>query len=106
MIKYEDFAKLELKIARIEKAERVAGADKLLKLTLDMGSEKRTVAAGIAEVYKPEELEGKLVPMVANLEPRTIRGIESKGMILAADCDNSPVLLHPDRDVPAGSRVR
>ncbi|MFA4946473.1 MAG: methionine--tRNA ligase subunit beta [Candidatus Micrarchaeia archaeon] len=81
---YDDFKKLDLRVATIKTAERVPGADKLLKLTVSLGSEERTLAAGIAEFKTPEELVGKRVIIVANLEPRTIRGIVSQGMMLAA----------------------
>src|SRR5690606_9032067 len=83
-IDYEDFAKLDLRIARIERAQHVEGADKLLQLTLDLGGEKRNVFAGIKSAYSPEQLEGKLTVMVANLKPRKMRFGVSEGMVLAA----------------------
>jgi methionyl-tRNA synthetase len=99
-ISFDDFKKLDLRVARIVRAERVAGADKLLKLTVKIGREERTLAAGIAQQYSPGELEGKLIVVVANLAPRTVRGIESKGMLLAACSDDYSkiVLLTPDAD--------
>lgn len=112
MVTYDDFAKLEIRIAKIVKAEEIEGADKLLKLTLDVGDPstgsglgRRTVAAGIKAWYKPEELEGKLVPYLANLEPRNLRGVESQGMILAAGGEEA-VLLHPAKDIEPGTQVR
>ena len=81
---YDDFKKLDFRVGIVTAAERVEGADKLLKLTVDLGSEERTLAAGIAKLIDAESLVGKRVIVVANLEPRTIRGIESNGMILAA----------------------
>ena len=105
-IKYEDFAKLDIRIGKILSAEKVENADKLLKLEIDIGTEKRQVLAGIAEFYKPEELVGKQIPFLANLEPRKLRGLESQGMILAADADGKAVLLHPDKEVLDGSKVR
>lgn len=106
-ITFEDFAKLELKVARVVSAEKVDGADKLLKLTVDLGGEERTLAAGIAKYYAPEELVGKKVIVLVNLEPRTIRGVESQGMMLAASTEDKSevVLLTVDKNVPEGSGV-
>lgn len=105
MITIEDFAKLEIRIGTIVSAEKVEDADKLLKLVIDFGGEKRTIASGIAQWYKPEDLVGKQVPVLVNLEPRNFRGVESQGMILAAG-DDIAVMMHPDRDLPPGSKVR
>lgn len=106
-ISYEDFAKLDLRIAKITAAEPVAGADKLLKLTLDVGElGERTVAAGIKQWYSPEALVGKLVPYLANLEPRELRGVVSQGMLIAAG-DTEAILLHPDNPQTApGTALR
>ncbi len=106
MITFDDFKKLEIKIGKILSAERVEGTDKLLKLEIDFGAEKRQIVAGIAETYQPDQIIGREVPVLTNLEPRSIRGVESQGMILAASVDGKPFLLHPDRDVPPGSEVR
>jgi methionyl-tRNA synthetase len=97
-ISFDDFAKLDLRVARILKAEKVPGADKLLKLTIRVGAEERTLAAGIAQQYEPESLEGKLIVVVANLAPRVVRGVASQGMLLAAvsDYHSRVVLLTPD----------
>jgi methionyl-tRNA synthetase len=84
-ITYDDFAKMDIRTARILTAESVAKADKLLKLTLDVNGKQRTVVSGIAKYYKPEELPGKQVVILANLEPRKIRGVDSEGMILMAE---------------------
>jgi len=108
MISIQDFQKVKLQVGRVEAAERVAGADKLLKLVVDLGSEKRTLVAGIALSYAPEEVVGKCVVVVANLEAATIRGIRSEGMILAAwrpGDERSISLLTVDREVAAGSMV-
>lgn len=103
MINYEDFKKVEIKIGTIKEAEKVEKADKLLKLTVDFGEETRTIVSGIAKWYDPENLIGKQMPFVTNLEPREMFGIESQGMILAAhSSDDSAVLLNPDKEVPAG----
>jgi methionyl-tRNA synthetase len=97
---------VELRVARVLTAERIPKADKLLKLTVDLGTEQRTILAGIAEMYEPEEVAGKQVVIVANLAPRKMRGIESQGMILAADTEGQAILLQPETEVPAGARVR
>ncbi|HLC17177.1 MAG TPA: methionine--tRNA ligase subunit beta [Thermodesulfovibrionia bacterium] len=107
MITFEDFKKLEIKIGRILSAKRVEGTDKLIELLVDIGTEERTLVAGIAQSYSAEELPGKLIPVLVNLEPKKMRGITSHGMILAAtEMEGKPVLLHPDRDVLPGSEVR
>lgn len=107
MINFDDFAKLEIKIGKIVSAEKVEDANKLLKLEIDFGDEKRQIVSGIAQWYKVEDLVGKQVPVLVNLEPRTFRGVQSQGMILAAaGDDDSAVLLHPDKDVPPGSKIR
>ncbi len=77
-----------------------------MKLEIDFGAEKRQIVAGIAETYQPDQIIGREVPVLTNLEPRSIRGVESQGMILAASVDGKPFLLQPDRDVPPGSVVR
>ncbi|RTZ90321.1 MAG: methionine--tRNA ligase subunit beta [Deltaproteobacteria bacterium] len=106
MITFNDFKKLELRIGEITAAERVPETDKLLKLIIDVGTESRQVVAGMAEYYEPAELIGKQVPLLMNLEPKTLRGVESHGMILAVDVEGRPILLHPDQKVPPGSIVR
>lgn len=104
----EDFAKIDLRIARIVKAEHVEGADKLLRLTLDIGSETRNVFAGIKSGYKPEDLEGRLTVMVANLAPRKMKFGLSEGMVLAASGAGAPGLfiLSPDEGAQPGMRVK
>lgn len=106
MISFGDFQKLEIKIGKIKKAEKVEGADRLLKLTVDTGGEERTLASSIAEYYTPEELKGRKIPILTNLEPKTFMGVESQGMLLCVDIDGEPILIEPEKDVPAGSRVR
>lgn len=107
MITYEDFKKLDIRIGTVESVSRIEGADKLLKLIIDLGSEKRQILAGIAEfIDDPQSLVGKQIPILANLEPRKMRGEESQGMMLAADTEGTPILLHPQTKVPAGSVVR
>lgn len=106
-ITYEDFDKLDLRVGKVIEAEKVPKADKLLKLTVDLGFEKRTILSGIAEYYKPEELVGKLVTVVANLAPRKIRGIESQGMLLMAGNDFGKLYsVGPELDIEPGSVVK
>ncbi|HEX2715430.1 MAG TPA: methionine--tRNA ligase [Candidatus Acidoferrales bacterium] len=104
----EDFAKVEMRVGQIKSAERVAGADKLLKVLVDIGDEVRQLVAGIAEVYKPEDLLGRKVVVVTNLQPRKLRGVESNGMIVAASAppDGKPVLVSFLEDVPIGARLK
>ncbi|VVC00733.1 Methionine--tRNA ligase [uncultured archaeon] len=104
-VKLEDFLKLEIRVGKIIVAERVQGSDKLLRLEFDFGNEKRQILAGIAQNYTPESLVGKQMPVIVNLEPRKMRGLESQGMILAIDAANDCALLHPNKEVPNGSRV-
>ncbi len=106
-ISFDDFAKIDLRIARIEKAEHVDGAKKLLRLTLDLGGETRNVFAGIKSAYAPETLEGKLTVMVANLAPRKMRFGISEGMVLAAGSGGEELwILHPDDGARPGMRVK
>jgi methionine--tRNA ligase beta chain len=105
-IEFGDFEKLDLRVAVVLRAEKVPKADKLLKLEVDLGSEKRQVVAGIAEIYTPETIVGKRVILLANLAPRKIRGIESQGMILAAGEEKVLALSALDREVPAGTKIR
>jgi methionyl-tRNA synthetase len=105
-IAYDDFAKLELRIAKVLAAEKVPKADKLVKLSIDAGDpEPRTIVAGIALRYEPQDLVGKRIVLLANLAPRTLRGIESRGMLLAATHDGRPCVLTVEDDVPPGTRV-
>jgi len=108
MITYDDFAKLEIKIGTILAAEIVTNADKLLRLTVDVGEDSpRQIVSGIRDFFSsPEILVGKQCPFLTNLETRTIRGIESQGMILAASANDVFSLLDPVQPLPAGTRVR
>jgi len=105
-ISFSEFQKLDIRIGRILEAERVEGTRNLIRLEVDIGKEKRQLVAGVARWYKPEELEGKLIVVLANLEPKKIRGIESQGMLLAADVNGRPVLLTVEEEVPPGTKVR
>ena len=106
MITYDDFVKVELKIAKVLTAEPVEGSEKLLKLQVDLGSEQRQILSGIAKWYKPEQLIGKNVVIVANLEPRMMMGLESNGMLLAANGESGPVILLPETEVPPGTGIK
>ena len=105
-INFEEFQKIELKVAKVIQAERIKESEKLLKLEVDLDEEKRQIVAGIAKFYQPEDLVGREIIMVANLEPRMIFGLESQGMLLAADVNGKPVLLKPDEEVPPGTKIR
>jgi methionine--tRNA ligase beta chain len=106
MVSFEEFSKLDLRIAKIEEVEEIEGSDKLYKLTISLGEEKRTLVAGIKKYYKKEELIGKEIVVVANLEPRVIKGVTSQGMLLAAISKNGDVsLLVPDKEVEEGSKI-
>jgi methionyl-tRNA synthetase len=103
---YDDFSKMDLRVATVIAAEKVEKADKLLKLTLDTGIDTRTVVSGIALHFTPEEVVGRQVTLLANLAPRKIRGIESNGMILMAeDADGKLVFIQPGRTTTPGSTI-
>ncbi|PIR07422.1 methionine--tRNA ligase subunit beta [Candidatus Jorgensenbacteria bacterium CG11_big_fil_rev_8_21_14_0_20_38_23] len=106
MISFEEFQKIDLRVGKIVEAEKVEGADKLLKLKVDLGTEKRQLVAGIAKFYQPKDLIGREIVVVVNLEPKTLIGIESQGMLLAANIEGKPVLLKPDEEVPPGTKIR
>jgi methionyl-tRNA synthetase len=106
MITFDEFKKMDLRVGEILKAEKVEGTDKLVKMEVDIGTEKRTMVAGVADVYAPEELEGKKVIVIANLKPAVIRGIESQGMLLAAEIEGKAIIPSFDTDVPTGAKVR
>ena len=106
MIPFEDFKKLSMKIARIKEVKDHPNADKLYILKIDIGGEEREVVAGIKKAYKPEDLKEKLVVVVDNIETATIRGVESKGMVLAAQDGDKLAVLSPDKDISPGSTVK
>ncbi len=105
MINIEEFRKLELRVGAVKSAEAHPKADRLLVLKVDLGTEERQIVAGIRAHYQPEELVGKLVVVVANLEPAVLRGIESQGMVLAASDGEHIVVLSPEKAIAAGSKV-
>ncbi len=103
-INLEDFKKIDLRVAKILAAEPVEGSDKLVKLKVDLGSERRQILAGIARNYQADELIGRQIVVVANLAPRTVMSQESQGMILAAD-DGQPALIVPEKEVKPGAKI-
>jgi methionine--tRNA ligase beta chain len=106
-VSFSDFQKLDFRIGKIEAVEEVEGLDKLYKLAVNLGEpKKRTLLAGLKETHKPDELLGKQIVIVANLEPREIKGIKSEGMLLAVDDQDKPVILVPENEVKPGSKVR
>jgi len=108
MVNYLDWEKIDLRVARIEKVEDIEGADKLYKLTVNLGDENRIICAGIKKHYKKEELQNKQIIVFANLAPRTMRGIESQGMLLAAvsDDESQVILITPKEEVGLGALVK
>jgi len=104
-ITLEDFKKVEIRVGEIMSVEKVENADKLLKLQVDFGEFKRQIVSGIAESFTPEELVGKKLPFIVNLEYRKFKGEESQGMLMAIDADEKTVLLEPSQDVAAGTEV-
>lgn len=111
MITIDDFAKLELKVGTVLEASEVEGADKLLKLIVDIGEDPpaggpRQILAGLKQFVNAQDLVGKQIIVIANLKPRMMMGIESNGMLLAADTVDGPVFITPSRNVPPGSKIR
>ncbi len=105
-ITYEDFMKVEMKTGIIMKAERIGGTAKLVRIEADVGSETRQIVAGIGDAYSDEELKNKSIVIVTNLQPKTLKGVQSNGMLLAATVDGKPVLLTADKAVPAGAEIK
>jgi methionyl-tRNA synthetase len=105
MISIEEFRNVELKVATVKSAEAHPNADKLLVLQIDLGNEQRQICAGIRNHYTPEELVGRQIVVVANLETAKLRGLESQGMLLAASDDGRVIILTPEKPVQAGSKI-
>jgi methionyl-tRNA synthetase len=106
-ISIDDFMRVDLRVAKVLTAEKVPNSRKLLKLSIDVGTEQRTLVAGISEAYEPEQLVGRTIVMVFNLKPAKLMGIESNGMVLAASADGGkPTLVGFDQEIPPGTRVR
>lgn len=106
MATYDDFAKLDIRVAKIIEVEKIPGKSKIIKGTIDLGEEKRQVIIGGAEYYQPEELVNKKVIVISNLEPRKIAGVESNAMLLAADLNDRPFWLTVNEDVPLGTKIK
>ena len=106
MITIDEFAKVELRVATIKAAEAHPKADRLLVLKIDLGSEERQLVAGIRGYYTPEELVGKQIVVVTNLQPATLRGVESQGMLLAASDGEHIIVLSPEKPIAPGAQVR
>jgi len=106
IVTFDEFKKMDLRVGEIFKAEKVPGTDKLLKIEVNIGTEKRTMVAGVGDVYTPEEMAGKKLIVIVNLKPAVIRGIESQAMLLAAEVGGKAIIPFFDRDVPAGSKVK
>jgi len=105
-ISYDDFAKLDIRVAKIISTESIPGKTRIIKGTIDLGSEKRDVIIGGAQYYAPDDIIGKIVIVLANLEPKKMAGVESNAMLLAADVDDKPFWLTVNEDVPLGSSIK
>ncbi len=103
---YDDFAKLDIRVAKVIQVENIPGKSKIIKGKIDLGTEQRDVIIGGAEFYQPEELVNRIVIVIANLEPRKIGGIESNAMLLAADLNDKPYWLTVNEDVPLGTKIK
>ena len=103
---YDDFKKLDIRVGNILEVEKISGKTRIIKGLVDLGEEKRDVIIGGAEFYEPQDLVGKTVIVIANLEAKKIAGIESNAMLLAADVDNKPFWLTVDSNVPAGTKIK
>ncbi len=107
MISFKDFTKVELRVGIVIEAEDVEGSEKLIKLKVDLGEEEpRQILAGVKQWYKPKDFMGKQVIVVVNLETKVMMGLESQGMMLAADSKDGPVFLKPAKKVTAGTKIR
>lgn len=106
MLSFDDFKKLDLRVGKVVAAERIEGSEKLLRLDVDFGDFSRQVIAGVGLQYSPDDMAERSIIVIVNLEPRTILGHESHGMLLAADGENGPILLMPDRETFPGARIK
>ncbi len=105
MINFEDFDKIDLRLAKIISAEKIEDSDKLLRIQVAIGEEQKQIIAGIGKFYSPEELNGKTLVAVANLEPRMMMGLESQAMILAVKDENGLSLIIPEKEMPSGLKL-
>ncbi len=106
LISFDEFKRMDLRVGEVQKAERVPQTDKLLRLEVNIGNEVRTMVAGVADTYAPEDLIGRKIVVIVNLKPAIIRGIESQAMLLAAEVEGKAIIPFFDREVPAGAKVR
>ncbi len=105
-VSYDDFAKLDIRVAKIISTEQIPGKTRIIKGIIDLGTETRNVIIGGAQYYKPEDIIGKIVIVIANLEPKIMAGVESNAMLLAADVDDKPFWLTVNEDIPLGSPIK
>jgi tRNA-binding protein len=105
-VSYSDFAKLDIRVVKIISTEPIPGKTRIIKGIIDLGNEKRNIIIGGAQYYKPEDLIGKIVIAIVNLEPKSMAGVESNAMLLAADVDDKPFWLTVNEDVPLGSPIK
>ncbi|GKS66670.1 methionine--tRNA ligase [Nitrosarchaeum sp.] len=105
-VSYDDFAKLDIRVAKIISTESILGKTRIIKGIIDLGNETRNVIIGGAQYYKPEDIIGKVVIVIVNLEPKVMAGVESNAMLLAADVDDRPFWLTVNEDVPLGSPIK
>ena len=105
-VSYGDFAKLDIRVVKIISTEPIPGKTRIIKGIIDLGNEKRNIIIGGAQYYKPEDLIGKIVIAIVNLEPKSMAGVESNAMLLAADVDDKPFWLTVNEDVPLGSPIK
>lgn len=106
MITYEDFSKIELKVARVIEAEKVENSEKLIRLKIKVGEKEKQIVAGIGKFYNPQDLINKLIVIVDNLEPKKLMGFESEGMLLAASNEEELSLIIPDKEIKDGSPIK
>ncbi len=106
IIPFGEFQKLDFRVCRVKAAERIESSKKLVKLKVDIGNETREVVAGVAEFYSPEDLRDKNLIILVNLEPKKVMGVQSQGMMLAADVGGRPYVVFADPSIPSGSKVR
>ncbi len=106
IISYDDFTKLDIRVAKIVSTEKIPGKTRIIKGTIDLGEEKRDVIIGGAEFYEPEDMVGRQVIVIINLEPKKMAGVESNAMLLAADVNNKPYWLTVNEDVPLGTQIK
>ena len=106
IVAFTEFQKLDIRVCKVKAAERITSSKKLVKLKVDIGNDTREVVAGVAEFYSPEDLKDKNLVLLVNLEPKKVMGVQSQGMILAADVGGRPYVIFVDPSIPPGSKIR